>query len=543
MTLLSDIEIKKLAEEQEMITPYLPSLIREVDGVKVLSYGSSSYGYDLRLSPKDFRVFRRIPGEIVDPKNFNPNCLERAELKTDDKGSFFILPANSYGLGVAIERLQIPSNITCIFLGKSSYARVGAIWNITPGEACMAEDTDILAKTGWKRLSEVIIGEEVLTLNPTTHKTEYKPIQHKQAYYFNGELLHFFGKYIDQLVTPQHRMWAGKRHQRVESMVGNGNLDRTTGLRRPKLSGWDFNFIEAKDLYGQWNYYLSRDLNWEGHNPWGGRFQIGKYNFSIEDWMRFVGAWMGDGSAFYCGRGNYIVKLAVVSKQRKREYYRNLLTSMGVNFHESKWGFAFQDKAVMEYLRPYSGAHNKHIPLEIKQLTPYLLRFVIEGMMNSDGNLETCTYLSVSERLIDDFQEICLKAGYNCTKWWQDKDVFGTQRLVHKARYSDANVTPNKIEPGRNIEKVPYSGMVYDVTVPNHIFLSRRNGRASWTGNSWRGHLTLEVSNSSSSDIRVYSNEGVVQALFLTGNPCSVSYSDRKGKYQDQAEEIVFSRV
>jgi dCTP deaminase len=59
----------------------------------------------------------------------------------------------------------------------------------------------------------------------------------------------------------------------------------------------------------------------------------------------------------------------------------------------------------------------------------------------------------------------------------------------------------------------------------------------------WRGHLTLEFSNSSSADCRIYANEGVVQLLFLSGNPCSVSYEQRRGKYQDQPEQVVVSRV
>ena len=141
-----------LAQAQAgMITPFEPELVREIDANgcprlfshpvprgqyrKVLSYGLSSFGYDLRLSPKDFRVFRHIPGAVIDPKNFNPQHLEPAPLLSDDNGEYFIVPGHSYGLGVAVERLEIPDNITVICMGKSSYARVGLIPCITPGEA------------------------------------------------------------------------------------------------------------------------------------------------------------------------------------------------------------------------------------------------------------------------------------------------------------------------------------------------------------------------------------------------------------------------
>ena len=118
-----------------MIRPFAPKLIRRVKDTPVISYGLSSYGYDIRLSPSDFRIFRHVPGTVIDPKHFNPHNLEHAKLKRDAHGEFFILPAHSYGLGVALEKLEIPDNITVVCIGKSTYARVGCIANITPAEA------------------------------------------------------------------------------------------------------------------------------------------------------------------------------------------------------------------------------------------------------------------------------------------------------------------------------------------------------------------------------------------------------------------------
>jgi dCTP deaminase len=132
--LKNDRWIKEQASKG-MISPFVAELVRQVDQSPVISYGCSSYGYDIRLSDKDFRIFRHIPGTVVDPKRFNPHNLEPAKLHTDKLGSYFILPAHSYGLGVAIEALQIPDNITVICIGKSTYARCGIIANMTPGES------------------------------------------------------------------------------------------------------------------------------------------------------------------------------------------------------------------------------------------------------------------------------------------------------------------------------------------------------------------------------------------------------------------------
>jgi len=119
------------------VSPLIETLIRKEGDRPVISYGLSSYGVDLRLSPEDFRVFRHIPGCVVDPKNFNPANLEQVELhqETGTGDGYFILPAHSYGLGVALERLEVPDNITVICIGKSTYARCGIIANLTPAEA------------------------------------------------------------------------------------------------------------------------------------------------------------------------------------------------------------------------------------------------------------------------------------------------------------------------------------------------------------------------------------------------------------------------
>jgi len=130
----NDIWIKEKAE-QGMIVPFTSELIRTIDNQNIISYGLSSYGYDIRLSSTEFKIFQHIPGTVVDPKNFNPENLKPAKLHKDENGLFFVLPAHSYGLGVAEEYLNIPDNVSVICLGKSTYARVGLIANVTPAEA------------------------------------------------------------------------------------------------------------------------------------------------------------------------------------------------------------------------------------------------------------------------------------------------------------------------------------------------------------------------------------------------------------------------
>jgi dCTP deaminase len=132
--ILNDTQITLLARKG-MIRPFTKQLVREVAGHPVLSFGLCSFGCDLRLSPKEFKIFRHVPGKVVDPKNFSPASLEPAKLNRDASGNFFILPGRSYGLGVAIECLHLPDNVSALCLGKSTYARCGIIANVTPAEA------------------------------------------------------------------------------------------------------------------------------------------------------------------------------------------------------------------------------------------------------------------------------------------------------------------------------------------------------------------------------------------------------------------------
>jgi dCTP deaminase len=118
-----------------MISPFEDRLRSERDGKKILSYGLSSYGYDIRLSPKQCLLFGKISSGDCDPKDFDPDILRPSELLEDEKGQYFLLPPYGYCLGVAQERLKLPRDITVVAVGKSTYARSGILVNITPAES------------------------------------------------------------------------------------------------------------------------------------------------------------------------------------------------------------------------------------------------------------------------------------------------------------------------------------------------------------------------------------------------------------------------
>ncbi len=123
MTVLSDAWIKKMAEEHDMIKPFVDKQERSNN----ISYGLSSFGYDARVS-NEFKIFTNVNSSFVDPKNFsNDNFIT----KTQD---VCIIPPNSFALASTVEYFKIPRDILVICLGKSTYARCGIIVNVTPLE-------------------------------------------------------------------------------------------------------------------------------------------------------------------------------------------------------------------------------------------------------------------------------------------------------------------------------------------------------------------------------------------------------------------------
>jgi len=125
MAIKPDKWIKKMALEEKMIDPFVESQVRE----NVISYGVSSYGYDVRIAD-EYKIFTNLNSTIVDPKHFDPKSF------VDFKGEVCIVPPNSFALGRTIEYFRIPRKTMTICVGKSTYARCGIITNVTPLEPC-----------------------------------------------------------------------------------------------------------------------------------------------------------------------------------------------------------------------------------------------------------------------------------------------------------------------------------------------------------------------------------------------------------------------
>ncbi len=396
-----------------MIQPFEPSLVRqiEVDSLPVsrpvISYGLSSYGYDIRLSPSEFRIFRHIPGTVVDPKRFNPKNLELTPLQSDDGGDHFILPAHSYGLGVALEKIQVPHNISVICIGKSTYAR------------CFRGDTAVALADG-----------TALTL---------------------------------------------------EEMANRAGI------------GEQF-----------WGYSIDRQ---------------GQVIVSRLQYPRYIG--------------------------------RDSLLKMTLDNTESI--FCTPDHLFMTREGTMTPAHELRPNDSLMPLYRHVARGVEQVYQPLTGGLSSIPYLSDQWNRR---QGIHHKQNF---EWKSARPQTQTERVLTSAGLSRPTTAGPVINQSvRNhkvasIQEVPGVHDVYCLTAPETgnfaleagVFVHNCGIIANLTPAEagWRGHLTLEFSNSSSADCRIYANEGVVQLLFLEGEPCEVSYETRQGKYQDQPESVTLAKV
>ena len=127
MSIKSDRWIRRMADECGMIEPFVSGQVRENGENKIVSYGTSSYGYDVRCSD-EFKIFTNINSAIVDPKCFDATSF------VDLQSEVCVIPPNSFALARTVEYFRIPRNILTICLGKSTYARCGIIVNVTPLE-------------------------------------------------------------------------------------------------------------------------------------------------------------------------------------------------------------------------------------------------------------------------------------------------------------------------------------------------------------------------------------------------------------------------
>lgn len=358
---------------------------------------------------------------------------------------------------------------------------------------CFDESTEVLTANGFKFFKDISYGDLVATLTEGGY-IEYHHPYAIQKYVYSGDMVHINGKGIDLLVTPEHNLY----------------VEYGDDWRKHKEG---FQFITASSFYKEYypsKFFFKRNAAFMGidvdivteeylpttkFKPHPGFNYIPKNikDIPIDTFLKFFGWYITEG---WCGqdkRGNYRICI-VQKKENYRREIMQVLRDMGLKASVtiSRQGVHFMEvrsKQLGEYLSQFGKSHDKFIPPWIKNLPPDKLRILIFTMAKGDGNFRpnhnkydnnvSICYTTISKYLADDLQEMCLKAGYVSTA------CFNEERKIY-------NVVITNSHGVVTLQKKPvveqYSGMVYDLTVPNHTLFVRRNGKCVWSGNCYIGH-------------------------------------------------------
>lgn len=374
-------------------------------------------------------------------------------------------------------------------------------WNKAP----LARDTEILTDNGWKRVDQIEIGEFVLTRRDQDGLMEWHSVEAIPRHYAE-KLLHFKNKSIDQLVTPEHTMVC----VRAPNPQDNNSIIR----------------MEAKALWDVVGYRIPLT------GEWGGKHPPTLFGLHSGDVMELIGWYVAEGwSSNVKGRkvGSLFIGQSKTANPKKCAHLEKLFTRLGISFQYSKEGGPSKaytlhaktmPKGLADLLREQGLCFEKHIPYFCFGFSKGLISRLLYGMIEGDGsrhklphqNLECVSIGTTSKRLADGLQLLALLSGKRGTISCEDKrgKVVGTgsggiaRHIFYRVQINHKPFA--KINKDCKHKIVDYNDFAYCVTVKNHAIYVRRNGIASWTGNSnievpradmavtdWKAVLTADV--------------------------------------------------
>jgi len=325
-----------------------------------------------------------------------------------------------------------------------------------PFMGCYDESTEVLTREGWKFFSDVTDADEILTRATEGHLKYARP-EARQAYEYSGEMVQFKSRSTDLLVTPNHNMW----------VLSHADFNASRPARQVRADMLDQNLYRI---------------------PCGGNYES-ESDLLSREMMYLIGLYVTEGYFDSAGYDD------VVICQNKGAKWDEMVANIASLSPRSKGGRRFAVRlsaAEMHFLRENCGTSKYR-----KFLSPTILKnrhldALFDAMVLGDGH-RTPTgqvqYGTVSPRLADGFQELCLKLGWDSTLIARPpKEAMRDGRLVKgtkpELRVLVRRATSKKIDTHKHVSRVPYEGMVYCLTVPNHTLFVRRNGFTSWCGNS-----------------------------------------------------------
>lgn len=510
----SDKWIRRKAFQEKMIEPFVPNQVRNVNGQKIVSYGLSSYGYDVRCAD-EFKIFTNINNSIVDPKNFDEKSF------VDFKGDVCIIPPNSFALARTVERFKIPRNVLTVCVGKSTYAR------------CFSGDTRVALTDGTR---------------PT-----FKELVER---YENGESVFYGygfkdGEYVAQRMTAPRKVGTEKT---IIVNIDNGkSIECTPDHEFIMRDGSRKKACDLKPKDSLLPLYLHKDNSYERiWNPISRKFKY-THRLAMEN---YLGRKLCDTEHVHHidknTSNNCELNLTVLSSSEHTKLH-NLEKDMS-KLSSEYWADKEKKQKHLEILHSEESrkkaldSRKKWMQsLEGKMELSERSKKVWENATEErrKKQIEIARSINIREDITRDIVASALiKAG----------SIRGAARYlgVDRSVFRRFKETVNDFKSGVlwNNHKVVsvtegnQSVDVYCLTAETGVFALEQGVIVSNCGiivnvtpfePEWEGYVTLEFSNTTPLPAKIYAGEGCAQVLFFESDEdCEVSYADRGGKYQGQ---------
>lgn len=388
---------------------------------------------------------------------------------------------------------------------------------------CFDDKTEIYTDEGWKYFKNLKKENKVATLNPKTMTLEFqKPHAYTDEYYL-GDMISIGGKRFNMMVTPNHRLF----------------VKRPWKNRLLKNNGWKF--ITADSLKGRQFSMLRTIPNWDGIEfdrlelkipsvkPHG-KLQNFVSSVDAGDWFELCGWILSEGNISHANKAVEISQSSIINP-KKYQRIVDLIERLGFTCYKMENKIKITSKQMYEIFKNMGKSHEKKIPNYIHSASKYLIQRFLTGLYLGDGTFLNGVYQNYttnSPKLADAVQILLMKLGYSgvIKRYDNRKSNFNQTRPVYQISCSTKSVSPCvEVDPVR----INYSGRIYCVSVPNQIILTRREGKAIWSGNSYKpqkiveslesGHKPhfLGIGHFHKADYMFYRNVHVIQSATLCG--------------------------
>jgi nucleoside-diphosphate-sugar epimerase len=351
-------------------------------------------------------------------------------------------------------------------------------------DSCVHPDTEVLTKKGFKLIVDINLEDEVATLNDFGYIEYHKP-EFKHEYDFSGDLINIKTKYLSCKVTPNHNFATCDKfgellpNVNAKEFISRNRICKGYFKRNCKWIGKHSNNVVNLDpvyFNDTLPRYTKKGIIFKD------KIRIKKgFSLNIDHYLEFLGWFITEGNCGFYGGKDYITQ---IRQYKHYDLVISLIKKMGVVATLSEGRIVIHQKIFWNHFSKMGkGAKNKNLPNWVLELPPEKLKILFKSMMLGDGTSINGknSYTTTSKRLADQFIEICLKIGYSTSLYIVKKEL--PYNDTYTVNISKQHLI-NKVQKD-NITYFPYIGKVYDLTVKNHRFFIRHDGKQTWTGNCY----------------------------------------------------------